>query len=38
MKHVLVILAALSMLAYLLFEIFLTALQPLLNALSGHVH
>lgn len=38
MKDVLVVLGALALLAYLLFQAILTALQPLLNALSGHAH
>ncbi len=38
MKHVLIVLGALAVMAYLLFQAILTALQPLFNALSGQVH
>jgi hypothetical protein len=38
MKEVLVILSALAVLAYMLVQGFLAALQPLLVALSGHAH
>ncbi len=38
MKDVLIVLGALAVLAYLLIQAILTALQPLFNALSGQVH
>ncbi len=38
MKEAVVILGALAVLAYLLVQAFLTALQPLIVTLAGHVH
>ncbi len=38
MRHVLFVLGALAVMAYFAIQAILTALQPLFNALSGHVH
>ncbi len=38
MKAILALFGAMGALAYLGYQIFLAVLQPLFNALSGHLH
>lgn len=38
MKHVMIVLGALAVMAYFAIQAILAALQPLFNALSSHAH